>query len=82
MEVNGMNKKVGIIIGGILLILAIIAAVFLLKGNKDTTNDVDNSNTNSIDIDKQASDMAEGLEDYAGGMTKEEIEDVLKQVSE
>ena len=65
MEVNGMNKKVGIIIGGILLILAIIAAVFLLKGNKDTNNDVDNSNTNSIDIDKQASDMAEGLEDYA-----------------
>ena len=26
--------------------------------------------------------MAEGLEDYAGGMTKEEIEDVLKQESE
>ena len=77
-----MNKKVGVIIGGILLILAIIAAVFLLKGNKDTNNDVDNSNTNSIDIDKQASDMAEGLEDYAGGMPKEEIVVVVDQACE
>ena len=42
MEVNGMNKKVGIIIGGILLILAIVAAVFLLKGNKEKP-EIDNS---------------------------------------
>lgn len=42
MEVNGMNKKVGIIIGGIILILAIVAAVFLLNGNKEKPN-VDNS---------------------------------------
>ena len=64
MEVNGMNKKVGIIIGGILLILAIIAAVFLLKGNKDTNNDVDNSNTIFFFKQKTAYEMAEGLEDY------------------
>ena len=43
-----MNKKVGIIIGGIILILAIVAAVFLLNGNKEKPN-VDNSKNMTTD---------------------------------
>ena len=30
-----MNKKLGIIIGVVLVLVAVIAAVFLLKGNKE-----------------------------------------------
>ena len=34
-EVIRMNKKLGIIIGVVLVLVAVIAAVFLLKGNKE-----------------------------------------------
>ena len=30
-----MNKKLGIIIGVVLVLVAVIAAVFMLKGNKE-----------------------------------------------
>ena len=37
-----MNKKLGIIIGVVLVLVAVIAAVFLLKGNKEKP-EIDNS---------------------------------------
>lgn len=41
-EVIRMNKKLGIIIGVVLVLVAVIAAVFLLKGNKEKP-EIDNS---------------------------------------
>ena len=40
-----MDKKLGIIIGVVLVLVAVIAAVFMLKGNKEKPN-VDNSKPN------------------------------------
>jgi len=43
-----MNKKLGIIIGVVLVLVAVIAAVFMLKGNKEKPN-VDNSKNMTTD---------------------------------
>ena len=43
-----MNKKLGIIIGVVLVLVAVTAAVFMLKGNKEKPN-VDNSKNMTTD---------------------------------
>lgn len=48
-----MNKKLGIIIGVVLVIVVVITAVFLLKGNKEKP-DVDNSQNTVADNDGNA----------------------------
>jgi len=48
-----MNKKLGIIIGVVLVIVVVITTVFLLKGNKEKP-DVDNSQNTVADNDGNA----------------------------
>ncbi len=80
-----MNKKLGIIIGVVLVLVAVIAAVFMLKGNKEKPN-VDNSqntvadnngNTGDIIIDNERDEDAPIIPPDVDDSVVVEIEDIV-----
>lgn len=66
-----MNKKLGIIIGVVLVLVAVIAAVFMLKGNKEKPN-VDNSQNTVADNNEMANELSPII-----GKDSEEVKDIL-----
>ena len=85
-EVIRMNKKLGIIIGVVLVLVAVIAAVFLLKGNKEKEIPiVDISGTDilseGVDRDNLANRLDADRSEIDAIMDKELTDEELQQVS-